>query len=86
MSFKLQLAIIILFAILNIASYIFTFPKSFALNHQDVYSIISMFNDFIFFVFFVAFIKSFRKSALKSSIVYLSIPLIYTLILIWIFR
>ena len=86
MPFAIQLGLIIILYLLNISCYVWTFFDSFALRNKEFYDIISMFNDFIFISCFLATISPLRKSKTTSIFIYLSIPLIYTLILILNFR
>ncbi len=86
MSFKLQLISIVLFAVLNIGCYILTFPSDFALKNKNIYDIISIFNDAIFFLCFLSAVSHFRKARLKRAILFLSVPLIYTITLFIFFR
>ena len=86
MSRNILICSIIILFFLNIFGYIFTFPKSFATQNKEFYDIISIFNDFIFISCFFAGLKSLQKSKLNSCVVFLSIPLIYTLLLCFYFR
>ena len=86
MSFTIQFLSVIFFVILNIISYILTFTNDFALKNKDIYSIISIFNDFIFIGCFLTAVSCFRKAKFKSTLIFLSAPLIYTGILFLFFR
>ena len=86
MKFKIQISLIIVLFLLNVSSYIWTFFDSFALQNKEVYGIISIFNDFIFVVCFLAGLRGLKMAKFNSSILFLSIPLIYTLFLILNFR
>lgn len=86
MPFAIQLCLIIFLYLLNVSFYVWTFFDAFALRNKEFYDIISMFNDFIFISCFLASISSLRKSKLISVFIFLSIPILYTFILILNFR
>ncbi|MBO7243866.1 MAG: hypothetical protein J6V53_01100 [Alphaproteobacteria bacterium] len=86
MPFVAQISFIIVLSLLNILAYIWTFPNSFATQNKDFYDIISIFNDFIFISCVLSSISSLRKAKFQTATFFLSIPLIYTVILILNFR
>lgn len=86
MTHAIQLSLIIILYLLNISCYVWTFFDSFALKNKEFYDIVSIFNDFIFISCFLASISPLRKSKTTSVFIYLSIPLLYTLVLILNFR
>lgn len=86
MNFAAHLLSIIALLIANIICYIITFTDNFALTNKEMYGIISIFNDFIFITCVLSGITSLRKAKFNTTIVFFSIPLIYTSILWYFFR
>lgn len=86
MPFSIQICFIILLFLLNIGGYIFTFFDSFALKNKEAYDIISIFNDFVFIGCFLSALSTLKKTKIQPTIIFLLIPLSYTLVLILNFR